>query len=496
MSKSIWPKAPSGFVAAALSGHAALGLALGALLYIVCLSGTLAVFYNEIERWEDPSVPEMSAMTPEAAGRTAANALAMLEETPHHFGVRLPTPDMPRTVVFAEGRVLAADAEGVIVAEPRRAFETFLLNLHIYLHLPGVVGLTFVGFLGAHAGRPDHFRTAGASAIFRDAFTMRFGGSKRLGEADLHNRMSVWAAPFHLVIAVTGALIGLSSVLALFVAVLAYNGDVTKVFEPIFGPDQEMTDETPAPMADIPAAYTNLKSAHPEVHPYYVSMHDPATKAQTLSINALYPRRLAYSELYAFDVDGTLRGSQGMVDGPVGRQAFAASYTLHFGSFGGLPIRLAYGVLGVALCMVVATGLNIWFIKRRERGRPAPRLQRSWTAVVWGAPASLSLSLLAAGLGVSGAGLIAVFWASLALAIAWAVVAASNTLVSRALRLATGALIALALTHYAVRYGEFLMTDASIWTSLALLLAAIAFLVAPVRSLFVRRVAPSPAPAE
>src|SRR3546814_7936588 len=49
----------SSTVKRALSAHAAIGLLAGALLYIVSLSGTLAVFYQEFQRIEQPRAPEL-----------------------------------------------------------------------------------------------------------------------------------------------------------------------------------------------------------------------------------------------------------------------------------------------------------------------------------------------------------------------------------------------------------------------------------------------------
>ena len=48
-----WPLAP-GTVRAVLDGHGILGLAFAALIYLVCLTGTLAVFAGDIARWEAP----------------------------------------------------------------------------------------------------------------------------------------------------------------------------------------------------------------------------------------------------------------------------------------------------------------------------------------------------------------------------------------------------------------------------------------------------------
>ena len=48
---------PPDFVRAMLAGHSALGLAFAALIYIVCLTGTLTVFLYEFQRWEQPNAP-------------------------------------------------------------------------------------------------------------------------------------------------------------------------------------------------------------------------------------------------------------------------------------------------------------------------------------------------------------------------------------------------------------------------------------------------------
>lgn len=497
----IWPKSPPKFVAAALSGHSALGLAVGALMFILCLSGTLAVFYNELERWEQPSAPEITQLEPAAAHTAAQNMLDRIDFAPHHFYVALPTSDMPRMVVSAYSEDLAheaayvADSQGNLIGEEHHPWTHFLLNLHIYFHLPGVIGITFVGVLGAMlvglivSGFLAHPR------IFRDAFAFRLGGAKRLSEADLHNRLSVWGAPFHLVIAVTGAMIGLSSVLALAVALVAYNGDTTKVFAPIFGPDQEIHAEGPAPLADIGSAIVALQSAHPGVTPSFVSMHDPATGAQTLQVQALHPDRLIYAETYNFSNEGELTGKVGLSDGAIGQQAFASSYPLHFGSFGGPLIRVAYGVMGAALCIVTATGLNIWLVKRREKGRPAPRLERAWTATVWGSCLSLAIALLAAVMGLGEDALVPLFWLALAAFIAVAIPMRSNQLLSRLLRLSTGVALVVAVAVQTVREGAAVMSPAGWPVTLGLLMLAVIAL-ASARKLIQPTPSPVMTPAE
>lgn len=492
---SIWPKSPPKLVASALSGHSAIGLALGALIYILCVSGTLAVFYNEFERWEQPGAPEFSQVAPEAVERAAANALPLVEAKPHHFFIAQPTPDMPRMLISTDKTSLVANADGGIVGPQRDAWTHFLLNLHIYFHLPAVLGLVAVGIVGAMlvglilSGLLAHPR------IFRDAFSLRLGGAKRLAEADLHNRLSVWGAPFHLVIALTGAMIGLANVLALGVAWLAYDGDAARVLAPIFGPDQMVEAASPAPLADISTAIVNLRTAHPEVAPAYVTMHDPATNAQTLQIQAIHPRRLVYAELYNFTAAGELTGHVGLSDGPVGQQVFASTYPLHFGSFGGPLVRVVYGVLGLALCAVTATGLNIWLAKRREKGRPAPRLERAWIGVVWGTPAALAVSLVAGVAGLGDAVLVGLFWSVLAALIVVCVATRANRALSRGLRVATGAGILAALAIHGAREGADVLSPAGLGVTVSLAAVAAAFIASTARTTR-RRPAPAPVAAE
>lgn len=42
-------------------------------------------------------------------------------------------------------------------------------------------------------------------------------------------------------------------------------------------------------------------------------------------------------------------------------------FPLHMGSYGGLPVRLAYGLVGVAPIALTVTGVTLWWLRRRWR---------------------------------------------------------------------------------------------------------------------------------
>ena len=139
----------------------------------------------------------------------------------------------------------------------------FIGDLHMHLHLPRTWGKYLVGLTGVAlfssliSGLLSHPR------IFKDAFSLRWGGSRRLQEADLHNRLGVWGLPFHVVVTVTGALLGLSSLIIGVLALAAYDGDRGKAVGVLFGTPPG-ADETSAPVPDVGAMIRQVKAATPE----------------------------------------------------------------------------------------------------------------------------------------------------------------------------------------------------------------------------------------
>lgn len=163
-------------------------------------------------------------------------------------------------------------------------------------------------------------------------------------------------------------------------------------------------------------------------------------------------------------------GKLGLSDDGLGKQIFASSYPLHFGSFGGLPVKIAYGLLGVALCVVTSSGVTIWLTRRRDRGRPAPRLERAWAAMVWGSTATLALSAaLWLSLKVPP---IWVFWAPLALLIAAAVAFKDARFWTVGLRTATSVALAAIVAIHVLKFGALAFGGVALGVNMTLLVLA------------------------
>lgn len=404
-----------GMVQRALSAHAAIGLLASALLYLVCLTGTVVVFYPEWQRIEQPRAPEMRRIAPSLVQKAVADVLTTEKGKPAttHLYVHIPVPDLPRTTVTTDHQAVHIDASGAIAGPEENAWSEFLLAVHYRLNIPGLIGMFLVGILGVMIVALSLSGVIAHPRIFRDAFRLRARDNEGVGLTDWHNRLSVWTLPFALAIAITGAMIGLGTIGAYGLAASFYKGDVEAAYAPIFG-DEAQPDARPAPLADIATPLAWIAATHPEVRPTYIILHDPGTRGQHVQLLAEHPQRLIYGESYNFDANGRFLGTVGLADGHVGQQLAASTYNLHFGNYGGLPVKLVYFALGLALTIVVATGTSIWLGKRARRLHE-PRMRSLWDAVLWGVPLALTLTFLARTIVGNAMPLTAIFWIASAL---------------------------------------------------------------------------------
>lgn len=435
-----------------LSAHAALGLLAGALVYLVCLTGTLSVFYEEWQRLEQPVAPEMAHISPAAvqAGVEAVLASEKSKTPTTHLYVHMPADAVPRTTVTTDHGAVHVDARGAVVGPEQIGWSDFLVQLHYTLNLPSLVGISIVGVLGVMMLALSVTGVIAHPRIFRDAFRLRSRDKGGVGLADWHNRLGVWTLPFAIAIALTGAMIGLATLNAYGMAAGFYKGDIEAVYAPIFGGEAK-PDPAPGKVPNVAAALSDMAMRFPDVRPAYVVLHDPGTKGQHVQIIGEHDRRLIYGDNYNYDADGRYHGHAGLSDGHVGQQMAASTYNLHFGNFGGLPVKIAWFVFGLAVTVVSGTGVSIWLGKRERRGYDHPRLSALWAGVVWGFPLALTATFLARLVIGNGAPLVAIFWGLSATILLLALVMARRVLVGAWLRPALGggivATIAAAALH-------------------------------------------------
>ncbi|WP_395646367.1 PepSY-associated TM helix domain-containing protein [Terricaulis sp.] len=488
-SKPLWPRVPPGFVKDQLLAHKLLGLALAAVMYLVCITGAIAVFYAELERWERPGVPEMAHASPEAVGRAVAYArahIAAIGATPSDVFVITPSAEMPRLLVDYESDVLAFDAEGNYAGFGAHELTHFLTELHYALHLPWQIGFILVGILGVLLVALIVGGALSLPRMFRDAFTLRLDGGRRVSRVDIHNRLAVWGLPFHLIVAASGAVMGIALVAITLAGPILFAGDGARAMGAMYGDVAALAARahragapaaTAASEAGIVAALHTLAEERPGNPPIYIALNQFNTRNELVSIGAGHGGRLIYSETYRFAANGALMSADGYAEGDLGRQVMASMFRVHAGAFGGVAVKLLYLALGLALSFICTTGVDIWLAKSAARGRAYPRLHAAWTSFVWATPAMLAaastLHLLV------GAPPVPVFWSGLLL-LSLAGVATPQRILRMAAPPATGLLLLSVPLAHAATFGAAAATPPALAINLAFAATAFALLVAAI----------------
>ncbi len=468
-------RVPADFVRAVLKGHSALGLAFAAIIYLVCITGSLAVFAAEFERWEHANAPRVTNASPEVVQRALETVLRGIRHEVEHAYIQLPRPDVPHLSVRVETpdgyKVWLADTDGSVKPAGGTPWTEFLTRLHINLHLPQVWGIFIVGLTGVALLSSLISGILAHPRIFRDAFQLRIGGSRRLQEADLHNRIGVWALPFHVIVSLTGALLGLTTLIVGVLGFALFQGDVDKVYT-LFLPAEPTEDARPAPLLDLVPMWTEVTRLSPEGRIDLIMLEHPKEMGgAAMFLVDSDERRLASGDTFAFQRGGKLYYSRQAADNNLGENILASLGPLHFGWFGGGVVKVAYGLLGLGLSYLAAGGVLIWLARRRDKRRPAPRLERVWASVIWGQPVALATAALVAVIGGTQipVSLLITSWAAVTiLSLVVAIWLPPQRLSATLLSLLAALLAATGVIHIGLRSGP----DPASWTVDAVLVAA------------------------
>lgn len=400
----IWPRTHPPFVRAMLAGHSALGLAFAALIYLVCFSGSIAVLAPDLPKWEQPAphVTYTGAVKGEDLTRIVGEGLKRAPWADDAY-IYFPSKDDPGRLSLLltpkpqdktnEPTNWQADNAGHLTeVSLNTPFSGFVAGMHTSLHLDGGIGGFIVGAAGVAllssliSGLFSHPR------VFKDAFNLRLGGNKRLQEVDIHNRLGIWALPFHILISLSGALLGLTVLIVGVLALAVFKGDTEKAYALFSGPQPPADERLLSEPINFPAILADIRTRAPKASLDYMQIEHVGKVGAAINLNVLTPNHASRGETYVYDRTGKSYGAWGNETGTLGQRIYMVLGPLHFGIFGGWPVKIAYVLLGFALTSVASSGVAIWLARRRDKGRPAPRFERLWAAMVWSQPVAYAAS--------------------------------------------------------------------------------------------------------
>jgi len=358
--------------------HTWSGLLLGWVLFLVFVTGTIAFFREGMNRWMQPELPRVEQPMRSLAGAqrflqdTAPDAQSWYIGVPNARGTGtqvywVPAEkagDQPRRRGRRDTQALI-DANGEVTHARETRGGEFFYRFHFDLHyMPVIWARWLVGFaammmlVAILSGVVTHKK------IFKDFFTLRRAKGQR-SWLDGHNATAVLGLPFHLMITYTG-LVTLMAMLMPWAMIANYvNQD--DHFAKLF-PVAEVVEPTGtrAPLVDLTSIVRDAeRRLDAPVGSLDVSSPGDAAARITVSqapssmLSSRTPR-LAYD-----GVTGKLLWESPPLGG--GNVTAGAMIGLHAGRFAEIGLRWIYFLCGVAGSLMVASGLVMWIVKRREK---------------------------------------------------------------------------------------------------------------------------------
>ncbi|WP_187471208.1 PepSY-associated TM helix domain-containing protein [Luteimonas viscosa] len=348
--------------------HTWSGLLAGWLLFVIFVGGTIACFDRELDDWARPSLHDLSGPQPT---RFDAAFARVREQAPdaHVWWAHVSGERKRGMEAFwfnddgSEGHVLLDPRDGGEIAASGPG--QFFFELHYDLHA-GLWGMYLVGFTGMLmmvalvAGVITHKK------IFRDFFMLRWRGGGQRGWLDGHNLAGVLGLPFHLMIAYTGVAIFAASYI-FGGTQAAYGGDVEKFYEEAGGFYER--PELGRPLESLHSVDALVADAQRRmgVPVDWASIHHPADASALISFGTEHSRRVAWDMQQVHYDAATGAFVHQSAPATAGYDTYAFLGGLHMAQFGGAPLRWLYFVLGLAGCVMLATGMQVWVRKREQR---------------------------------------------------------------------------------------------------------------------------------
>ncbi len=352
-------------------------------LLILCVTGLPLVFHQEIDNYLNPpssmpavapgtTAPRLDTIVADALKRHPGDVMVSLGFFRDRPAVVLQSAPTPRTPFNLSHRDTVDLRTGKIIdlqPEARGKFTTFLRELHtdLFLGLPGAL------FLGVMALM---LITAVVSGVViyapfmrrLDFGTVRARSGRRLVWLDLHNLLGIVTVTWLLAVGITGAINTLHDPVA------------AKVRSEIVAMAKNHGGAAPTQLASVDAAIATGRAALPGGA--LVSFFFPGAGFSTPQHYAVFAKgdRPITSELfYAALIDAQTGKLSDVLEMPWYAKVLLLSQPLHFGDYGGLPLKIIWALLDAMTIIVLVSGLYLWLVKRksprrRPSGLPSPAL--------------------------------------------------------------------------------------------------------------------------
>lgn len=364
-------------------------------LLLLCLTGLPLIFHEEIARFPSPAggIPEVAADAP-AAVLDAVAADARRRQS--HGAIRFLSADEDgRTLFVSMGDTPWASVSSAVFEYDGR---TGAFRQHSPLH-EGVMHLMFKLHVDLFAGLPGMLFLGCMGSLFLVSLitgavlygpfmrrlrfgSVRHGYGPRLRWLDLHNLLGIVTIVWTVVVGGTGVV----NTLAIPMFSLWQATELAAMIEPWRG------TPPPASVSSLQQAVLTAQAHEPGKELAFVAF--PGTGFAGDHHYGVYLRGkspLTKRLIAPVLIEAGSGRWSGTRDMPWYVSALKISQPLHFGDYGGLPLKVLWAVLDLVTVAVLFSGLYLWWMKRavpveewlaEAESRPLPAGESSSAAVL------------------------------------------------------------------------------------------------------------------
>ncbi|WP_265533432.1 PepSY-associated TM helix domain-containing protein [Pseudomonas saponiphila] len=350
-------------------------------LLMLALTGLPLIFHHEIDHLlgDAPELREMPADTPHLDLQQLVKAAEAHRpgEVMQYFGWDEDEPNGV-TAIMAKtagtepnsSHTFMLDArtgEAVAMPSANGGLMMVMLRLHVDLFagLPGKLLLAFMGLLFVLAIVSGTVLYLPFMRRLKFA-TVRQDKSSRLRWLDLHNLIGVVTLTWALVVGVTGVISACADLI-----IAAWRNDSLSAMVAPYRDAPALTSLAPASrLLEI------AREAAPGMQPDFIAF--PGTRFSSEHHYAVFLKgdsHLTSHLLTPVLIDASSLQVTAVGTRPWYMDAMGMSQPLHFGDYGGLPMKLLWAAMDVLTLIVLGSGLYLWLVRRRA-GQPIREARR------------------------------------------------------------------------------------------------------------------------
>lgn len=355
--------------------HTWTGLIFGWLLFAIFLMGTSAYYRHHINLWMQPQLAQYR-INQDVAVKTAVEYLNKNAADAKSWYVSLANQENPVNKMYwekatggYESKTLDANTGEELKLSNTQGGD-FFYNFHFQLYgMPVLIGrlitslAAFIMLIALISGIITHKK------IITDFFTLRTFKSQR-SWLDFHNVSSVLALPFFLTITFTGLAIFFYLYLPFGMKKL-YPDNPFKYFteiRTISVNNNHNADPIKTEMLPIQTLLGKVKQQWSDQALATIEVKNPNTDQATISFKQLEDRSITLNQpQITFDATGNILGNT--KNNSAVATLNAGVYGLHMATFAQPLLRLAFFCSGILGCLMIASGLLLWSLKRQIQNK-------------------------------------------------------------------------------------------------------------------------------